>query len=84
MYKRIIPLLIEGFFYICPFILKTNSIMKKLVVIDCCMRAESRTRQILNPVVEALSLRYDVEHIDVASLGLKAVDSVVLDERASG
>ncbi len=58
--------------------------MKKLVVIDCCMRAESRTKQILNPVVEALSLRYDVEHIDVASLGLKAVDSVVLDERASG
>ena len=58
--------------------------MKKLMVIDCCMREGSRTERILNPVVEALSSRYEVERIEVEDLHLTAVDSRVLEERASG
>ncbi|MBQ1276889.1 MAG: NAD(P)H-dependent oxidoreductase [Flavobacteriales bacterium] len=58
--------------------------MKKLMVIDCCMREGSRTERILNPVVEALSSRYEVERIKVEDLHLTAVDSRVLEERASG
>ena len=58
--------------------------MKKLMVIDCCMREGSRTERILNPVVEALSSRYDIERIKVEDLHLTAVDSRVLEERASG
>ena len=58
--------------------------MKKLMVIDCCMREGSRTERILTPVVEALSSRYEVERIEVEDLHLTAVDSRVLEERASG
>ena len=58
--------------------------MKKLMVIDCCMREGSRTARILNPVIDALSSRYDVEYIRVEDLHLAAVDSRVLEERASG
>lgn len=58
--------------------------MKKLMVIDCCMREGSRTERILTPVVEALSSRYEVERIKVEDLHLTAVDSRVLEERASG
>ncbi len=58
--------------------------MKKLMVIDCCMREGSRTARILNPVIEALSSRYDVERVRVEDLHLTAVDSRVLEERASG
>lgn len=39
--------------------------MKKLMVIDCCMREGSRTERILNPVVEALSSRYEVDRKSV-------------------
>ncbi|MBR4402783.1 MAG: NAD(P)H-dependent oxidoreductase [Flavobacteriales bacterium] len=58
--------------------------MKKLMVIDCCMREGSRTERILTPVVEALSSRYEVERVRVEDLHLTAVDSRVLEERASG
>ena len=58
--------------------------MKKLMVIDCCMREGSRTARILNPVIDALSSRYDVERVRVEDLHLTAVDSRVLEERASG
>jgi FMN-dependent NADH-azoreductase len=75
---------LRDFFIFVFQIFKTKSIMKKLMVIDCCMREGSRTERILTPVVEALSSRYEVERIEVEDLHLTAVDSRVLEERASG
>lgn len=58
--------------------------MEKLVIIDSCMRAESRTRRILNAAREVLSTRYDIEIIDVNSAGLLPLTPEGLEERTSG
>ena len=58
--------------------------MEKLVIIDSCMRAESRTRRILNAAREVLSTRYDIEIIDVNAAGLLPLTPEGLDERTSG
>ncbi len=58
--------------------------MEKLVIIDSCMRAESRTRRILNAAREVLSTRYDIEIIDVNVAGLLPLTPEGLEERTSG
>lgn len=58
--------------------------MEKLVIIDSCMRAESRTRRILNAAREVLSTRYDIEIIDVNAAGLLLLTPEGLEERTSG
>jgi FMN-dependent NADH-azoreductase len=59
--------------------------MKKLIVIDSCMRAESRTKLILDAAVAELSKRYEVEIIDVNSVGLPPLDNVTyVDQRENG
>ena len=58
--------------------------MDKLIIIDSCMREESRTRVILDAAKEVLAARYDIETIDVTALGLPAVTPEVLKERTSG
>lgn len=58
--------------------------MEKLVIIDSCMRAESRTRRILNAAKEVLSTRYDIEVIDVNAAGLLPLTPEGLAERTSG
>mgnify|MGYP000470146093 CR=1 FL=1 len=58
--------------------------MEKLVIIDSCMRAESRTRRILNAAREVLSTRYDIEIIDVNAAGLLPLTPAGLEERTSG
>ncbi|NLB68036.1 MAG: hypothetical protein GX798_06290 [Bacteroidales bacterium] len=59
--------------------------MKKMIVIDSCMRAESRTKLILDAAVAELSKRYEVEIIDVNSLGLPPLDKVTyVDQRENG
>lgn len=58
--------------------------MEKLVIIDSCMRAESRTRRILNAAREVLSTRYDIEIIDVNAAGLLPLTPEGLVERTSG
>ena len=39
--------------------------MKKLIFIDACMRAGSRTQRIATPIIEELSKRYNVETVDL-------------------
>ena len=64
--------------------------MEKLIVIDSCMREESRTKVILDAAREVLSARYEVETIDVNALalppltpeGLKARDAGVVPQEA--
>lgn len=58
--------------------------MKKLIVIDACMRPESRTRRILVPVVQRLRERYDVEVFGLDDKGYPVVGSTILAERAAG
>lgn len=58
--------------------------MEKLVIIDSCMRAESRTRRILNAAREVLSTRYDIEIIDVNAAALLPLTPEGLEERTSG
>lgn len=48
------------------------------------MRAESRTRRILNAAKEVLSTRYDIEIIDVNAAGLLPLTPEGLEERTSG
>lgn len=48
------------------------------------MRAESRTRRILNAAREVLSTRYDIEIIDVNAAGLLPLTPEGLKERTSG
>ena len=54
--------------------------MKKLIVIDSCMRAESRTKLILDAAVAELSKRYEVEIIDVNSVKLSPLDKITYVE----
>ena len=58
--------------------------MNKLIIIDSCMREESRTRVILDAAKEVLSARYDIENIDVNALALPPVSPEVLEEITSG
>ena len=58
--------------------------MNKLIIIESCMREESRTRVILDAAKEVLSARYDIENIDVNALALPPVSPEVLEERTSG
>ena len=58
--------------------------MEKLVIIDSCMRPESRTRRILDAAKEALSSRYDIESIDVNEAALPPLTPKSLAERSSG
>ena len=58
--------------------------MDKLIIIDSCMRPESRTRKILDATKEVLSPRYDIENIDVNAVGLSALTPETLAERSSG
>ena len=58
--------------------------MDKLIIIDSCMREESRTRVILDAAKDVLSARYDIETIDVNATWLLPVTPDVLKERTSG
>ena len=58
--------------------------MDKLIIIDSCMREESRTKIILGAAKEVLASRYDIETIDVNALALPPVNPQTLKERTSG
>lgn len=58
--------------------------MEKLLVIDSCMREGSRTRIILDAAMSVLSLRYEVETIDVNAVSLPPLTPETLQARNSG
>lgn len=58
--------------------------MKRLIVIDACMRPESRTKRILTPVLESLGKRYEVEIFPLNDKGYPVVGEKMLGERADG
>ena len=56
----------------------------KFVVIDACMRPESRTKRILAPILESLEKRYEIETFSLNDKGYPAVGEKILRERADG
>ena len=60
--------------------------MKKLVVIDACVRQdESRTRRIAEPVISALSDRYEVIRYNLPEMeGIVPLDPGLFEERGHG
>lgn len=58
--------------------------MKKLVYIDACMRAGSRTGRIAGALVDELRKRYYVETVDLTAEGYPVVDNRILEARNAG
>ena len=60
--------------------------MKKLVVIDACVRqSESRTRRIAEPVISALAERYEIVRYNLPELeGIVPLDPRLFEERGRG
>ena len=55
--------------------------MKKLVFIDACMRAGSRTRRIASPIIKELGRRYSVETVDLTKNIYPVAENYTLEDR---
>lgn len=58
--------------------------MKKLIYIDACMRAGSRTRRIARPIMTELRKRYAVETVDLTRNEYPVLDNYTLEDRNQG
>ena len=58
--------------------------MENLIIINSCMREDSRTKIILDSATTALAERYEIEAINVNSLALPPLSPEVLAERSAG
>ena len=59
--------------------------MKKLVVIDACIREEeSRTRRIAEPVIAALAKRYEIKRYDLTQMQIAPLTPRTYADRAAG
>ena len=57
--------------------------MENLIIINSCMREDSRTKIILDSATKALAERYEIEAINVNSLALPPLSPEVLAERSA-
>ena len=59
--------------------------MKKLVVIDACIRGEeSRTRRIAEPIVGALAKRYEITRFDLTKMDIAPLTPQTYAQRMAG
>ena len=59
--------------------------MKKLVVIDACIRGEdSRTRRIAEPILGALAKRYEITRFDLTKMPMEPLTPETYAERVAG
>ena len=58
--------------------------MKKLIFIDACMRAGSRTRRIATPIIAELDKSYYVETVDLTKNIYPVADNYTLEDRNQG
>ena len=59
--------------------------MKKLVLIDACIRGEeSRTRRMAEPIVGALAKRYEITRFDLTEMDIKPLTPATYAERTAG
>ncbi len=58
--------------------------MRKLIFIDACMRPDSRTRMIAEPLIMELSKNYEIETIILDGADFPIVDSGIISDRSNG
>jgi len=59
--------------------------MKKLVVIDACIRGEeSRTRRLAEPIIASLAKRYEILRFDLTQMPMEPLTPKTYAERAAG
>ena len=58
--------------------------MKKLIFIDACMRAGSRTKRIARPIIAELRKKYSVETVDLTKNIYPVADNYTLEDRNQG
>ena len=59
--------------------------MKKLVVIDACIRGEeSRTRRMAEPILAALAKRYEITRFDLTQMDIRPLTPATYAERMAG
>ena len=59
--------------------------MKKLVVIDACIRGEeSRTRRMAEPILETLAKRYEITRFDLTKMPMEPLTPATYAERVAG
>jgi FMN-dependent NADH-azoreductase len=59
--------------------------MKKLVVIDACIRGEeSRTRRLAEPIIASLARRYEIQRYDLTQMPMEPLTPRTYAERAAG
>ena len=58
--------------------------MKKLIFIDACMRAGSRTRRIASPIIAELRKKYSIETVDLTRNIYPVADNHTLEDRNQG
>lgn len=58
--------------------------MKKLIYIDSCLRAGSRTRRIADRLIQELSMTYEIETVRLADSDYPVVDNDILIARSEG
>lgn len=59
--------------------------MKKLVVIDACIRGEeSRTRRLAEPIIGALAKRYEITRFDLTQMPMAPLTPETFAERMAG
>ena len=64
---------------------KTLNAMKKLVVIDACIRGEeSRTRRIAEPVIAELAKRYEITRFDLTKMPMEPLTPETYAQRVAG
>ena len=58
--------------------------MKKLIYIDSCLRAGSRTRRIADRLIQELSMTYEIETVRLADGDYPVVGNEILVDRSEG
>ena len=58
--------------------------MKRLIFIDACMRAGSRTKRIASPFIEELGKKYSIETVDLTKNIYPVADNNTLEDRNNG
>ena len=55
--------------------------MKNILVIDCCIRSESRTRELLNSFIAEIDEAYTLTHLQLTTMNLQPLINEFFDER---
>ena len=75
----------DTYWFLCIFVYsRLITGMKKLIFIDACMRAGSRTKRIASPIIEELGKKYSIETVDLTKNIYPVADNNTLEDRNNG